>query len=236
MISIPRKWRTCSSQTSGLSWRAASVWSTGKSPNRLSGKLRWLTTKVPLVDARGEVTGLLGITRDITERHEVEEKLRRSEQRYRDLLEQAADGIFLLDENGNFLMANAEICEMLGYAREELLRLNILDTYPKELARRGQGRVNDQIKSGEKLRFERTMKRKDGSVFPVEMSARRLADGTMQGIAHDITERVEHERAIARLSLVYHAMSKTNQLIVHEKNGRDSWKEYVASRSRTAEL
>ena len=79
-----------------------------------SGKLRWLTTKVPIVDARGEVTGLLGISRDITERHEVEEKLRRSEQRYRDLLEQAADGIFLLDENFNFLMANAEFCRDVG--------------------------------------------------------------------------------------------------------------------------
>ncbi len=183
----------------------------------MSGKLRWLTTKVPLVDARGEVTGLLGISRDITERHEAEEKLRRSEQRYRDLLEQAADGIFLRDRNGNFLMANAAICEMLGYAREELLRLSILDTYPKELRDEGRAR-QDQINSGERMRFERTMKRKDGSVFPVEMSARRLADGTMQGIAHDITERVEHERAIARLSRVYHAMSKTNQLIVHEKD------------------
>ena len=183
----------------------------------MSGELRWLTTKVPLVDARGEVTGLLGISRDITERHEVEEKLRISEQRYRDLLERAADGIFLLDENGNFLMANAAICEMLGYASEELLRLNILDTYPKEIREVGKGRL-DAIKSGEKLRFERPMKRKDGTVCTVEMSARRLADGTMQGIAHDITERIEHERAIAQLSLVYRAMSKTNQLIVHEKN------------------
>jgi two-component system, cell cycle sensor histidine kinase and response regulator CckA len=183
----------------------------------MSGKLRWLTTKVPLVDARGEVTGLFGITRDITERHEAEEKLRRSEQRYRDLLEQAADGIFLLDENGNFLMANAAICEMLGHAREELLRLNILDTYPDELRDMAMARLYE-IKSGRSMRFERTMKRKDGSVIAVEMSAKRLADRTMQGIAHDITERLEHERAIARLSLVYHAMSKTNQLIAHEKN------------------
>jgi PAS domain S-box-containing protein len=183
----------------------------------MSGKLRWLTTKVPLIDAHGEVTGLLGITRDVTERHEAEEKLRRSEQRYRELLEQAADGIFLRDESGNFLMANAAVCEMLGYTRDELLRLNILDTYPKELRDEGRAR-QDQINSGERMRFERTMKRKDGSVIPVEMSARRLVDGTLQGIARDITERVEHERAIARLSLVHRAMSKTNQLIVHEKD------------------
>jgi len=118
-----------------------------------------------------------------------------SEQRYRDLLEQAADGIFLLDENGNFFIANSEICEMLGYAREELLRLNILDTYPKELRDVARARL-DEIKSGRRMRFERPMKRKDGSVFLVDMSARRLADGTMHGIAHDITE---HKRLVQRL-------------------------------------
>ena len=125
-----------------------------------------------------------------------EEELRRSEQRYRDLLEQAADGIFLLDENGNFLIANSEICRILGYTRKELLQLNILDTYPEELRDVGKGRL-DEIKSGERMRFERTMKRKDGSVCPVEMSARRLADGKMQGIAHDITERKRTESELA---------------------------------------
>ena len=75
------------------------------------GKLRWLTTKVPVLDSRGEVAGILGITRNITERHEVEQALRRSEQRYRELVDQSANGIFLLDKNFNFLMANAEFCE-----------------------------------------------------------------------------------------------------------------------------
>src|SRR5208337_3224864 len=126
-----------------------------------------------------------------------EEELRISEQRYRDLLEQAADGIFLVDGNGNFLMANSEICEMLGYSREELLRSNILDTYPNELRGVGKGRL-DEIKSGERMRFERTMKRKDGSLFPVEMSARRLADGKLQGIAHDLTKRKRTEQALSR--------------------------------------
>ena len=167
-----------------------------ESKSLAGGVRRILTTKVPVLDARGEVTGLLGITRDVTERHEAEEKLRRTEQRYRDLLEQAADGIFLLDENGNFLMVNSEICEMLGYAHDELLRLNILDTYPQELRDVAKGRL-DEIKSGGRMRFERPMKRKDGSVFPVEMSARRLADGTMQGIAQDITERKRRESELA---------------------------------------
>ena len=154
----------------------------------LSGKLRWLTTKVPIIDSHGEVAGILGISRNITERREAEEALRRSEHRYRELVDQSANGIFLLDENFNFLMANAEFCEMTGYELDELLRLNILDTYPEELRDEARAR-NEKIKSGEKLRFERIIKRKDGSVFPAEMSARRLADGTLQAIAQNITER-----------------------------------------------
>jgi PAS domain S-box-containing protein len=167
-----------------------------ESKSLTDGLRRILTTKVPVVDAHGKVTGLLGITRDITERYQMEERLRISERRYRDLLEQAADGIFLLDENYNFLMANSEFCKMSEYTPEELLGLNILDTYPRELHDMAKAR-NTRIKAGEKMRFERPMKRKNGSVFPVEMSARRLADGTMQGIAHDITERKLREAELA---------------------------------------
>lgn len=121
-----------------------------------------------------------------TERHDAEEELRRSEEFYRSLVEQAADGIFLLDGNGNFLLANQEFCRMLGYAPEELQKLNILDTYPDELRDMARER-HDRIGSGEKWDFERMIARKDGSVFPVEMSARRLADGKTQGIARDLT-------------------------------------------------
>jgi PAS domain S-box-containing protein len=125
----------------------------------------------------------------------IEENLRRSEQRYRDILEKAVDGIFLLDAEGNFLMVNSEICEMLGYAREELVRMSILDTYPEEARDEGRTRL-ERIDAGEKLRFERMMKRKDGSVFLVEMSAGRLADGTQQAIARDITERKRAEELL----------------------------------------
>ncbi len=162
-----------------------------------SGMVRLLTTKVPVLDVHGEVTGLLGITRNITERHEAEKTLHRSEQRYRDLLEQAADGIYLLDGNGDFLLANPEICKMLGYTQEELLELNIFDTYPEEQREAAKAR-NDQIKSGQKLLFERTMKRKDGSVLTAEVTAKRLVDGTQHSIARDITERKRTEQELYR--------------------------------------
>jgi len=97
-------------------------------------------------------------------------------------MEQGADGIFVLDENYGFHVANPEFCKMVGYSSGELLRLTILDTYPEDLRDMAKAR-NDRIKSGEKLYFERVFKRKDGSVFPAEMSARRLADGVGFGYA-----------------------------------------------------
>ncbi len=164
------------------------------------GQKRWtLTTKVPLRNAQGKVMGIVCTGRDITEHHRIEEKLRRSEQRYRDLLEQAADGIFLLDENMKFLMANSELCKMLGYDQEELLRLSIQDTYPDELLDEGKVRFK-KIDSGEKLRFERLMKRRDGSVFPVEITAGKLSDGTQQAIARDITEGKQAEERLQSLA------------------------------------
>ncbi len=101
-----------------------------------------------------------------------------------------------MDEDGNFLMVNSELCEMLGYTREELLRLNILDTYPDEVRAVGKARLS-AVKLGEKLRFERIMKRKDRSGFPAEVNARRLADGTTQAIARDISERKRTESELA---------------------------------------
>lgn len=131
----------------------------------------------------------------LVEKKESEVTLRRSEQRYRDLLEKAVDGIFLLDKNGNFLMVNSKICEMLGYSREELLRMSILDTYPEESQYEGRDRI-ERVESGENLRFERLMRRKDGAVFPVEISAGKLLDGTQQAFARDITMRRQAEELL----------------------------------------
>ena len=61
-----------------------------------------------------------------------ETALRESEAKYRELIEQASDGIFVNDQQGRILLANSRYCEMLGYTSDELLQLNVADTYPDE--------------------------------------------------------------------------------------------------------
>jgi len=143
--------------------------------------------------------------KEIAERKQAEEALRESEQRYRQLTEQAADGICLLDLGGNFILVNSRMCEMLGYAESELYQLNIVDSYPPELREEARNRLA-LIQGGQRLRFERSMLRKDGKVFLVEGSAVRLADGRMQGILHDITERKQAEAALRESEEKYRSL------------------------------
>jgi PAS domain S-box-containing protein len=149
-------------------------------------------------DINGKVTALVGIHTDITERKHAEEELRESERRYRQLIEQAPEGILFHEADGRFILVNSKLCEMLGYTEEEILQLNILDTYPDEIREECVKRLA-YLKSGDSLRFERPMKRKDGSVFYIEASALKLPDGRIQGIVQDITLRIQAEEEKRRL-------------------------------------
>ncbi len=132
------------------------------------------------------------ILRDITERIHAEEALRASEARYRDLIEQAADGIILSDRDANLIEVNRRACEMLGYTREELLGLNLADLIPAaDLAAQPLG--HKTLATGETMLQERNLRRKDGAPIPVESTIKKLVDGTVQSIVRDITERKRSE-------------------------------------------
>ena len=134
------------------------------------------------------------IIRDITERQAAEAALRASEARYRMLLEQASDGIVVMDPSARFVEVNAQACIMLGYAREELLALGSPDVIaPADLATRPL--VFPQPGPTPTV-FERRLRRRDGTTFPVEASIKRLPDGGTQAILRDITARVAADEAL----------------------------------------
>ena len=96
---------------------------------------RWLsTTKVPLQNISGEIVGLVGMSRDITERKQAEEKLRQAEERFRSAFDHAAIGMGISDLEGRFLQVNRSLCEMLGYSEGGLLSVTFEDiTHPDDL-------------------------------------------------------------------------------------------------------
>lgn len=181
-------------------------------------------TCVPLMDDRGEVREILGITHDYTDRKNAEEKIRQSEARYRELIEQAADGIFISDADGNFTLANTRCSELLGYSHDELLGMNGRETYLDEETDATTRRLK-QLSTGHDLRYERMLRRKDGKTFPAEVSVKMLESGSMQVIFHDITTRHMQERKIDRLSRIHAVLSGINSAIVRIRNRRDLFRE-----------
>ena len=139
-------------------------------------------------------------------RQEAERELRENESKYRDLIEQASDGIFATDEDGRFLLLNSHCSNVLGYAKSELIGQNVIETY-LENDRWAYPIRAELVRSGALTRFERMVRRKDGSVFPAEFNANWLQNGTFQIIFRDITERRAQEKKIARLNRIHAVLS-----------------------------
>ena len=135
--------------------------------------------------------------------------LAESERHFRTLVEQAADGILMVDGTGRVTLANSRACEMTGYSQEEIMSLSLLDMYLPEEREIGRERVQ-QMPPGTTLRFQRELLRKDGTRMPIDVSVAWLPDGERQSIMRDITARVRGQdlqrveerrlRALVRLS------------------------------------
>jgi len=128
---------------------------------------------------------------------EANQVIRESEKKYRMLVEQASDGIFILDEDANIRDINSTACKMLGFLPEELLQLNIQDIIPEEDLSEVPLR-HKEVLAGEKVVIERRFRRKNGTLISVEVSAASLEDGRLQTIVRDLTERKKAEEAIRR--------------------------------------
>ncbi len=192
---------------------------------RPDGSVRWIHDRgFPVRDAKGRIYRLVGIAEDITDRMRAEQQIRESETKYRQLIEQASDGIFVSDAEGNFLLVNSRGCELLGYTESELLGMNGRETYLEEEKEIHAERMK-RVRTGEVLRFERMVRRKDGSAFPAEISIKMLDNGTVQVIFHDITRRRSQEQKIARLSRIQAVLSGINAAIVRIRDRQELFRE-----------
>ena len=165
----------------------------------------FLSTKAPRRDHRGRIVGLIGISRDITERKRMEEALRESEQKYRELVRSAPAGIYEVDfRTRKFISVNDAMCELTGYTRDELLAMTpfeILDEAGRSQFQRRTERWLAGEKPDESIEY-RVVTRGGGEIYAL-LNVRFTKDknGIPLGatvVAHDITERRKVEEELRR--------------------------------------
>jgi PAS domain S-box-containing protein len=150
------------------------------------------------VNAKGEILNtergkrMVGIVQDITERKQTEKTLKRTEARYRMLIDQAADTILIHNFEGQILDSNERACENLGYSRKELLQMNIanIDVEANSFVHRKN--YWGKLTPSQPVSFESRNKRKDGTLFPSETRLGLMVDEgnkTIVSIVRDITDR-----------------------------------------------
>ena len=169
---------------------------TGDTEARGPGRERWLSTRIyPLKDFSGKVRNIVITHEDITSKREAESRIAESEQRYRNLFETSIDGICSLDAKGKFIDSNDATTNMLGYTREELLKLNINDiVFPEDRAKSDEYQKR-LLAEGFYEGYQGRVVSKDGQIRNIEVSSIAIfKEGVFNGshdILRDVTDRIK---------------------------------------------
>jgi len=153
-----------------------------------------------------------------------EEKAWESEERFRLLINNAGDAIYLSDLQGRLLRVNYESERQTGYSREELLNMNVLDLNATHLTPEALSELVRKITQTRKASFETWNLHKDGHEFPVELRVVYVdmgSEAALLGISRDITERKRAEEVMARslhekeilLKEIHHRVKNNLQII-----------------------
>lgn len=172
-------------------------------------------------NAEGKPVRMMGSMMDITERKQAEDALLQSEEKYRTLVEQATDGIFIADHTGKFVIVNSAGLKLSQYSEEELSTRTIYDLADPEELKVNPFRFED-MRNEQGARSERKLKRKDGTIVDIEINAKFLSDGRFLAFIRDITERKKAEN---ELNSSYKAIRK---LTSHLQNAREEERTHIA--------
>ena len=167
------------------------------------GTIDWVRWQCrPWCGADGSIGGIVLYTELISKRKQSEEALKKSEERYRLLLQNANDAVFvheLYPEGpGLFLEVNEQVCRMLGYTREELLKMTVGDIDVPEMKEKIPAVIQKLLESGQAI-FETEHLNKDGKRIPAEISASLFYlnnRATVLSVIRDLTERKQNERIL----------------------------------------
>ena len=168
-----------------------------------TGNVAWISARyAPHRDSRGEIVGVIVTMRDITARREAEDKVRRSEERYREILATIQDGYFEIDFEGELLFCNEALCAICGVPPEDMSaprKLGLLT--PESEARLAEVFTQVRVTGTPVKTFEFEIRRRNGELRQLETSISLVmqAEGAAcgyRGIVRDVTERKQAEQKL----------------------------------------
>ena len=184
----------------------------------------------PVLNEAGEVATIVGTAMDITERKRAEEALRESDTRFRTFVDHAGDALFVQDlEQGTIVDVNRSACESIGYTAQELIGKTPL-AFHLDSDRAKMQSVTERAVAGETVFDRHWHRRRDGSVFPVEVHTSLVTYGGRRfllKVARDISDRVRAEQERERLRQLEADLAQINRVsmlgeltasIAHEVN------------------
>ena len=183
---------------------------------RKDGSAIWISATFRSVrDENGSLLYYEGFLSDITDRKQAEQLIVESEQRFRSLMENAADAIYLMDPQLIFVDVNPAGCELSGYTRTELLTMaanELLEgVTPEEIYE-----ARDRTEPNAPPKAERLLRRKDGSTVPIENRVNRIELGETSyylAVTRDIAERKVAERELQNREMHYRQMDEIGRII-----------------------
>jgi diguanylate cyclase (GGDEF)-like protein/PAS domain S-box-containing protein len=175
---------------------------------RFDGEYRWLAvTGVPRFDQYGHFSGYIGSCLDITDLKRTEESLIHQSEKNLALLQNASDGITIMDGNANIIEVSKSFCDMLGYSRTEMMGMNVANWdcgfgSKAELMKA----FRQQFETPTRSLFETQHRRKDGSIYDVEISGYPIQfDGALVlfNTCRDITQRKQKDEELQLAASVF---------------------------------
>jgi len=185
------------------------------------GQERWIRDRAfPVRDASGQLTRIVGLAEDISERKLADERLRASEERYRELFENASDLVYTFDLDLNITSLNRLAEQTVGYSRDEALQMNLRQLLDPEQAQRLEGAI-ELVAVHAPTKIELDIRAKGGQRLKLEVNPRLIyREGKpvgIQAIARDITGRDVAEIELRRAQKL-ESVGRLASGIAHEIN------------------
>lgn len=192
---------------------------------RPDGNIRWVRDRsVPIKDAEGQVHRIIGIAEDITDRKIAEENLRRSEERFRNIVSTSPDGCICLDGAGTITVWNRAAERIFGYAAAEVLGKSAASLVPDRFNptlrfdRLGRGAASAFQRAGRPI--ELVGLRRDGIEFPIEVSFSSWKEAGRRQFGvflRDISERQQQQKRLYQLAHYDHLTQLANRTLLQER-------------------